>query len=197
MSERAKFDPEAFELHEVGRELPEHAGESVNTKLEVTPDRSEAPTNHAENISSIRAEVEQNAAETAAVSLQEQTPAAATQHQGPVNKALQGLTADRSLSHIRHNLSAPDKALSKLIHKPAVRATSELGARTVGRPLALLVGGLCALIGSSIYLYLARHIGFSYNYLVSTMLFTGGLVLGLLLEAIWRLVSGGKKPHHL
>lgn len=187
MSEQAPFNPEAFERKEVDRELPEHAGTTHEQAVETSK----------QDISEIRASVQENAAEASVVNAQTQEPPAPAQPQAPINQALKAITVNRSLSHIRHNLGGGDKAFSKVIHQPVVRSASELGARTVGRPIALLVGGVCALLGSSVYLYLAKHIGFEYNYLVSTMLFVGGLIVGLLLEGIFNLLGRGKKPHRL
>jgi hypothetical protein len=81
-----------------------------------------------------------------------------------------------------------ERGLSKLIHQPAVRAVSEVGAKTVSRPSGLLGGGLLAFLGSSTYLFMTKYIGFRYNYLVFLLLFVGGFVLGLVLELLVRLV---------
>jgi len=51
----------------------------------------------------------------------------------------------------------------------------------------LLGGGILALLGTSSYLYLAKHIGFTYNYSVFLILFFGGFILGL---------SLGTNPSH-
>jgi hypothetical protein len=67
-----------------------------------------------------------------------------------------------------------------------VQAVSEAVGKTVSRPSGLLGGGLVAFLGSGSYLYLAKHIGFQYNYFVSTVLFIIGFGIGLGLElAVW------------
>jgi hypothetical protein len=189
----SEFQPQRFENHGE-HTLTERAGETAAEVERQTYEQAvEAPR---QDISEIRADVQENAAESAPVSFGAQAASGPTVSPTP-NKELKVLTAQRALSHIRHNLSGSDKALSKVIHRPAVRVASDVTARTVGRPIALLVGGLFALVGSGLYLYLAKHIGFEYNYLISTMLFTAGLVVGLLLEGAASLITRGKKPHHL
>jgi len=99
-----------------------------------------------------------------------------------INQELKSITLRRELQQLRRQLPAPQRALSKLIHQPIIRAVSEATGQTVSRPSGLLGGGLVAFIGTSGYLYLARHQGFTYNYTVFLALFVGGFALGLLLE---------------
>lgn len=101
-----------------------------------------------------------------------------------INRELKAITLRRELQHIRRKLPAPQRTLSKVIHQPAVRVVSEATGKTVSRPSGLLGGGLVALIGTSAYLYLAKHIGFEYNYGVFLILFAGGFALGLLIELL-------------
>lgn len=101
-----------------------------------------------------------------------------------VNQELKTITLRRELQHIRRQLPAPDRVLSKVIHQPVVRATSEAVGNSLSRPSGLLGGGLVAFIGSASYLYLAKHIGFSYNYLLFFFLFIAGFALGLFLELL-------------
>ncbi len=101
-----------------------------------------------------------------------------------VNTELKTITLRRELQQIRRKLPAGDRALSKVVHQPVVRAVSEAAGKSVTRPSGLLGGGLMAFVGSLSYLYLAKHVGFSYNYFVFTVLFAAGFLLGLLLEFI-------------
>lgn len=99
-----------------------------------------------------------------------------------INRELRQITLRRELKNIRRKLPAPQRALSKVIHQPVVRVTSEVAGKTISRPSGLLGGGFVALVGTSLYLYLANHIGFNYNYGVFLVLFAGGFILGLLIE---------------
>lgn len=123
----------------------------------------------------------------------EKTPQPATHNY--VNRELKAITLRRELGVIRRKLPAPQRALSKIIHQPAVRAISEGAGKTVSRPSGLLGGGIAAFVGTSAYLYLANHIGFEYNYGVFLVLFAGGFVLGIILElAIHLAMASRRKP---
>ena len=83
--------------------------------------------------------------------------------------------------------------MSRVIHQPVVRVTSEAIGKTVSRPSGLLGGGLVALMGTSIYLYLANHLGFKYNYGVFLCLFVVGFGLGLVLELAVYLATASRR----
>jgi hypothetical protein len=163
---------------EAVRELTEHASAEV------------APTTQAEQLSEARSEVAAVESTPVPTTLTEQQPKTATPNF--VSKELQALTANRTLTTIRNRLPVADKALSNVIHQPVIRAVSNAGAKTVARPPALLGGGFVAFVGSSLYLYLASHIGFTYNYVVAGLLFAVGFVLGIAGEALFALISHAK-----
>ena len=103
-----------------------------------------------------------------------------------VNRELKAITLRRELQQIRRKLPAPQRALSQVIHQPAIRAVSAAASNSVSRPSGLLGGGIVAFLGCISYLYLAKHIGFSYNYFVFLLLFVAGFGVGLVLElAVW------------
>lgn len=105
---------------------------------------------------------------------------------GFINQALQTITLHRELQHIQRKLPAPERLLSRFVHQPAVRAISDATGKSISRPSGLLGGGIVALAGTLGYTYLARHIGFQYNYIVFILLFVGGFVAGIVLELlIW------------
>ena len=110
-----------------------------------------------------------------------------------INRELRKITYKRELRHIQRRESAPDRALSKVIHQPVVRAVSEAAGRTVSRPSGLLGGGIVAFIGTTGYLYVAKHYGFEYNYLIFIGLFIGGFAIGLGFELIAWLVLAAKR----
>lgn len=90
----------------------------------------------------------------------------------------------QSLQVVQRRLKPTSRALSKVVHQPLVRAVSETGAKTAARPSGLFGGGVMAFVGSLVYLYLAKHVGFNYNYFVFTLFFLGGFVIGLLIELL-------------
>ncbi|MFO0781920.1 MAG: hypothetical protein U0524_03470 [Candidatus Saccharimonadales bacterium] len=110
----------------------------------------------------------------------------APQH-GHINKDLKKVTLQRELTQIRRHLSKRERAFSKVIHQPVVRAVSEASSKTISRPSGLLGGGIMAFVGSTGYLLLAKNLGFSrYNYAAFLVLFAAGFALGVFLEfVVW------------
>lgn len=101
-----------------------------------------------------------------------------------VTKELKEQTWNRGITHIRKQLSAPSRAFSKVIHQPVVDSVSRASEKTVARPSGLLTGAICAFIGSSAFLWIARHYGFTYNYFLFVLFFAGGFIVGLIIEAL-------------
>jgi hypothetical protein len=104
-----------------------------------------------------------------------------------MQKELKNTAYARSMERIRSNLPRPQRTFSKLIHQPLVNTTSNTLAATVARPSGILGGGIFALVGSLVLLYFARRYGFAYNYMLFAFLYIGGYLLGLCIEAIYRL----------
>lgn len=90
----------------------------------------------------------------------------------------------RSMHTVRRHLSAPNRAFSKVIHQPVVDTVSRASAQTVARPSGLLGGSVFAFIGSTFFLIMAKHYGFTYNYLLFILFFVGGFAFGLVLELV-------------
>jgi hypothetical protein len=140
----------------------------------------------------VRAEHQPNPLEQLKAAEKASDPAV-SRHQ--VSRELRQVTLQRELQNIRRNLPRPRRALSQLIHQPAVRMVSEAAGRTVSRPSGLLGGGLTAFIGTTGYLYLAHHIGLTYNYLVFLILLAGGFALGVGLEGLVYLTTRSRRSH--
>ena len=165
--------------------LPEHAEKSAkDIKQEQAQQLAEARLQAHEQAGNNKARETLKAAAEAA-------PAAAEPQQ--INRDLRQITLRRELQHIRRQLPAPQRALSRVVHQPAVRVISEAAGKTISRPSGLLGGGLVALFGTTSYLYLAKHIGFSYNYFVFMALFVGGFIVGLVLELLVHLTTTSRR----
>ncbi len=115
-------------------------------------------------------------------------------HEQPlyVNNELKRIALDRTLARVRRHLSKPNKALSKVIHQPAVQAVSEVGSKTIARPSSLLLGAFFALVGNSVLFYMAKHYGFTYNYLLFFVFFAAGFALALVIDAVLWLLRRGR-----
>lgn len=99
----------------------------------------------------------------------------------------------KTLERIRPKLSAPDRALSRVVHHPTVEKASEIGAKTIARPSGVMGGALGALIGSSFLLFMAKRYGFEYNYGLFFLLFLGGFGIGVVVELIIKLTTRKKR----
>lgn len=136
----------------------------------------------------IRQSIEQQAISAAEFSPAETQKEPSQQHHAAVGRELRTMIYKRALVRLHKRQNVPDKALSKFIHQGAVDAASETLSKTIARPSGMIGGGLFALIGTTVFLYTARHYGFRYNFLVFVCLFAGGLFFGLLCEAIILLI---------
>ncbi len=110
-----------------------------------------------------------------------------------INRELKAITLNRELRTIQRKLTTPQRALSKLVHQPLIRAISEAADSTISRPSGLLGGGLAAFLGTSAYLYLTKAHGYDYNYFISFALFAGGFIVGLGLEMLVHLLTSSHR----
>lgn len=135
----------------------------------------------------LKNKVEQQAVSGKEVTVGEKE-AAATQEFG-VYTTMKSQTYTRTLGRIRSRLSMPDKALSKVMHNKIIEPLSEGLGKTAARPSGLLGGGIVALLGSTVLLYMAKHYGFRYNFFVFFILLAGGFIMGILAELLIRSVA--------
>jgi hypothetical protein len=103
-------------------------------------------------------------------------------------KAIKKDTYKKTMRHVRTRLSKPEKTFSKVVHNKTVESISEVGGKTVARPSGILGGGICALLGSVFLVYMTKHYGFEYNYLLFFILFIGGFFIGMIGELLIRSV---------
>jgi hypothetical protein len=99
-----------------------------------------------------------------------------------IDNAIKTLRMRRNLGHVQNKLKPAEKSFSKVVHQPLVQLVSESAAKTISRPSGILGGGIVAFIGSLGYLYLSRHLGFTYNYLFFLVFFIAGFALGSIAE---------------
>lgn len=174
--ERLEHEP-TLPSPEHHKELPEHAAENLQKAEQA---RTETLVDAREKVAEL-AENEHKNLTQEHLNRNEQAP---VHHAAAINSELKSITLNRELKNIRRKLNAPERALSKAIHKPAIRVTSEVVGRTVSRPSGLLGGGIMAFLGTSAYLFLTKYIGLTYNYSVFLILFVLGFALGVALELV-------------
>jgi len=171
----------------------QHSAEAHNHDADKLKDLIEqgkhARHEKAEKLDDIRAESQEHA-----VSAQETLSKQSEHDQRPaqssplVNKDLKDLKYKRTLQSVRKDLSVPERAFSKVVHNPGIERASEAAGKTIARPSGVLAGGFSALLGGSIYLYITKHYGYSYNFLFFILLFAAGFMFGLLVELLFRLL---------
>lgn len=180
-------DKEHHKKPEVHTHSPEHLGHEHHKKPEKHSDGHEASTHDLESIQkSIEAHAKSSAETRQPI---HESDNHAVRHYY-VNNELKKMSFERTMVRIRKTLSPAERVFSKVIHQPAIDELSELGAKTVARPPALLGGGVFALVGSVGYYWISRHYGYEYNFSVFLIFLTAGLIAGLLLEFTSKLLSG-------
>lgn len=180
MGEFAPQGPELQNLAELERNA-EHLLPDVEHATEVKPGEQNVHLSEARQAiaaETAQAEVQPNPLERFQTSQEAAQPAPAP----APTRELRNLMRDRKIKQVQRELPAAQRNFSKVVHQPVVRAVSEAAGQTISRPSGLLGGGIVALLGTSSYLYLAKHLGFTYNYFVFLALFVVGFAFGLLLE---------------
>ncbi|HSX27690.1 MAG TPA: hypothetical protein VLG25_02815 [Patescibacteria group bacterium] len=139
-----------------------------------------------EQVEELRKSVEHHAKPSHEVGHEEQEQ---IQPSGYAQKELKLNAYNRTIKHVRSQLNAPERVLSRLVHQPLVEKISDVSAVTIARPSGLLAGGFFSAIGSLVVLYMAKRNGFTYNRLVFVILFGGGFIVGLLVELMVKLLT--------
>lgn len=174
------------EKHEVAPDNSE-ALKDTNEKLEALVEEGRGAKNeHAEKIDELRNEAKHEAKTRDEVLAKQAEQEPQAEVPTLVNRELKGMAYKRTLTRIRKDLPAPERVFSRLIHNPVVESVSEVGSKTVARPSGVLAGGFFAFLGSSVFLWVAKHYGYEYNFLLFAAFFVGGFALGLVVELIFR-----------
>lgn len=168
--------------HEAQHEVARHAAETAK----------ETRHEQAEQIEQIRHEAQEKARPRSETPIEKQEKTAEV-NTIQINRSVKEAARRRIMKRVRKNLRADERIFSKFTHSPTVDAVSRAAEKTVARPSGLLGGSLCAFLGSTAYLWIARHYGYDYNYLLFVLLFIGGFVFGTILELVVRAVRGKRR----
>ncbi len=168
-----EYDPTAFEkINDTAAERRREAAE----KAEANKESLEQIRKNIEKAAATKEQIEADRLENGAG----ESVLRATAH-------LKGLAYKKRLQEVQRKESPATRTFSKVIHQPVVEELSNLAEGTVARPSGLLFGGICSVISSLVILYISRHYGYEYNFMVGLVGFAGGFVLGILIEGIYRL----------
>jgi Fe2+ transport system protein B len=166
-----------------GEHLKNHEAAEAKKNLERIKDDAEKASKNEKHrdLTEIHKSIEEKALDSDKVVIdkEDETPAQ------PILGVQRELKADaykRTLKTVQRELKPTERTFSKVIHQPLVETISNVSEKTVARPSALLGGGITALLGSSIVLYMSKHYGFPYNTFLFFALFVAGFGLGVLIE---------------
>lgn len=161
-------------------------------------DASSAKNEHAEKLDEIRSKIE---TESKGKNEQEESPTNKLDKDHTkkdddqrilVNNELKDISYRRTIKKTQAKLSPTSRAFSKIVHQPTIEKVSEISGKTIARPSGILFGGIFSFIGSSFFLWAARHYGYRYNFLLFILFFVGGFFLGLAIELAIRILRAKK-----
>ncbi len=183
MSEK-KYHHQSLEHARGTQEVHDHKSEKLD---ELVQERRDVRHEHAEKIDELRQEINAKATsrDEALIEQQEQEPET---HTLGINRELKDMAYQRTLTRVRKDLSTSERTFSKVVHNPTIEAVSNATSKTVARPSGLLAGGIFAFLGSTVFLWIAKHNGYEYNFLLFALFFAGGFAVGLVIELLLRIL---------
>lgn len=111
---------------------------------------------------------------------------------GAIAKLEKEASFKRHMQAVQAEMSAPQRAFSKVIHNKAVEKTSEVLGATVARPNAILSGAVVAFfLVLAVYL-ISKHLGYVLSGFETIGAFAVGWLIGVLYD-YFRIMITGKK----
>jgi hypothetical protein len=173
-SEQKHANPEHYEV-------PEKKPEAINHRHE-----------HQEDIKNIRENVGEFSKTSEEISKHHNKKDEAPKHSFKhvqVGSQLHAQSLNQNLKKMQKHLPPYQRQFSKFIHRPVVEKVSEGVGATVARPSGLLFAGIFSFIASLVVLSICRYFGYEYNFFIGLASLVGGFFVGLLLEAISKLIK--------
>lgn len=106
-----------------------------------------------------------------------------------LQRSLRSSAYSQYLSKHRSDLPWFWRSFSLIAQRPSIESFSNYLEDYITRPLYLLSASSLCLIGLAIYVFTAKHYGFSYNYWFGIIFFGMGYVFGLLTHLLIKLIS--------
>lgn len=180
MSEKNQFN------HESENQNHDHDSQNLERSSSHERELSQSEKEHGNenHTEQIKNTIEQHAKSSEELSQPSEQPAHEAHIEHPTHnyKQLKNVAYNRTMTRTRKKLSKPSQAFSKVIHNKAVDQSSEFIGKTIARPSSMFSGAFFAFIGTSLLLWITRHYGYEYNYLVASMMFVIGAVVGVTIE---------------
>lgn len=169
-------------------EIEKAAAERAAELRELSKEQGEHPKDSAEKLAEARAEAEKQA-----MPAEDYRPAAEKETRG-VHHTPMAHSPEKSFRHtmqtVQREMSAPERAFSKVIHNKAIEKASDVAGNTIARPNALLSGAVCAfLIVGALYLH-ARYLGYELRGSETILAFLLGWTLGIAFDFLRAMITG-------
>lgn len=100
---------------------------------------------------------------------------------------------DQTMEHVRKQVPRPTRTFSKFIHHPAIEGASDILAKTVARPNAILAGGISAFILVLATYSYGKYAGFSLQGSETIVAFAIGWLIGIAYD-FFKVMITGKRP---
>lgn len=184
MSEREP-SLESGKRYEIDPKIFEDRQEKLEKLREAAAEEAEAGRESPEKLQERAEQAAQSGERIAAAHFEN----AASESPMPLGRGLEDHAYKQNLRRAQKSMSAPQRQFSQFIHKRGVETASNIGGATVARPSGLLAGGLFSVLSSLAILYICRHYGYEYNFLVGLVSFAGGFILGILVEGLYKLAK--------
>ncbi len=190
MSERLHQSPEQEHntdaAHVTAHEHHDRIAEQVERRAELSKS-IEA------NVDSARREALESAKKTEALeSSKQEKPARA--EKAPVVRKRTKKNLDTSfkkqMSDVQHDMPAPSRTFSKLIHTKGVEQASEAVGSTIARPNAILAGSMSAFILVLAIYLLARYVGYPLSGFEVIGSFIIGWLIGIIFDFMRIMITG-------
>jgi len=178
-----KINAKTHEQHDESRENTEITHDNLKQNIDASPNE------HNHNIDKIQASIHEIAQSKEELNVERQSE---NNNQSEsvlgMHREMKSQAYDQTIRKIHHRLSPVERTFSKLIHNKLAEPISDVSSNTIARPSGLVGGGIVALLGSIIVLYVARRYGFEYNLSIFFVLLGVGFVVGLVAELGFRVL---------
>lgn len=116
----------------------------------------------------------------------------ATTKRRSISKKERDASFNKHMKDVRADMSAPERAFSKLIHAKPIEKTSEVVGATIARPNAILSGAFLAFVAVLAVYLIAKHYGYPLSGFETIGAFIVGWIAGILYDFLKVMVTGKK-----
>lgn len=109
-----------------------------------------------------------------------------------ISKKERDASFKKHMKQVQAEMSAPERAFSKVIHAKAIEKTSEVVGSTIARPNAILSGAIMAFVLVLVVYLLAKNLGYVLSGFETIGAFIIGWALGVLYDYFRVMVTGKK-----